>query len=91
MDEKTLAWINLGIVACGVYGTRVMAFSVRRRSERTARIAGLPSPGSPPPPPPRRTPNEPETGGKVNGPPRINLDDLTPPWMAVPPENEILP
>lgn len=87
MSDKALAWVNLGVVACGIYGTRIMAYSVRRGTERRARIVTLPSSGTPPPPQPGPS--------KVNGAASANmsfdLNDLTPPWMTVAPENEIIP
>jgi hypothetical protein len=89
MSDKALAWTNLAVVACGIYGTRIMAYSVRRAAERRARIVTLPSSGTASPPGSQPQP----AASKVNGyaGAGINLDDLTPPWMAVAPENEVIP
>jgi hypothetical protein len=35
LDEKTRAWLNLGMVGANVYGTRVIAEILRRRRENT--------------------------------------------------------
>ena len=48
VSDKQLAWINLGVVAFGVYGTRVMAFNVRRAADRRARVAAMPPPAPEP-------------------------------------------
>ena len=86
MSDKALAWVNLGVVACGIYGTRIMAYSVRRAAERRARIVTLPT-GTPPP--------AQAAASKVNGSAganaTFNLDDLTPPWMTASPEGEVIP
>jgi len=33
MDEKTLAWVNLAIVASGIYGPRTVAVVVNKKKE----------------------------------------------------------
>lgn len=81
VSEKTLAWVNLAIVGGSIYGTRFMAYNIRKSAERKARIVNLtaaPSSGAAPPPPP--APN----GHAANY-------DLTPPFLTVPPEGEIIP
>lgn len=42
MSEKTLAWANLGIVAIGVYGTRVAAYGIRKKMEKQRKIPSGP-------------------------------------------------
>ena len=37
IDPKVMAWINLGLVGCGVYGPRYAAFRIRKRKEKTAK------------------------------------------------------
>jgi hypothetical protein len=79
-SEKTLAWVNLGVVGCGVYGTRFMAYQMRKGAERKERMATVPAsapgaaPGAAPPP-------------AANG----HAADLTPPFLTVPPEGESIP
>lgn len=34
VDPKTMAWINLGIAAATVYGTRAMAYNLRRKADK---------------------------------------------------------
>ena len=43
LDEKTTAWVNLGMVAAGVYGTRALAFHNRMRQERIPKISPPPA------------------------------------------------
>jgi hypothetical protein len=86
MSDKVLAWVNLGVVGCGIYGTRIMAYSVRRGAEQRAKVVTLPGGGSKGPGPAAQGPQS----GKVNGH-AMSLDDLTPAWMAVAPENEVIP
>lgn len=85
VSEKTLAWVNLTVVAGGIYGIRFMAWNVRKSAEKRARTITLtPAPGSsgqaagqaPSAPPP-------------NGHAANNLD-LTPPFLTVPPEGETI-
>jgi hypothetical protein len=33
LSEKQLAWINLGVAGCAVYGPRVMAYKLRMAAE----------------------------------------------------------
>jgi hypothetical protein len=38
IDPKTLAWVQLGMVAASVYGPRVIAINFRHKAEKAARI-----------------------------------------------------
>ena len=80
LSDKTLAWVNLAVIAGGIYGTRAWAYSVRKQSERRSRTIGL-GPGSSPASsssaPPPAAPN----GHAADF-------DLTPPFLTVPPEGE---
>lgn len=87
LSDKNLAWVNLAVVACGIYGTRLMAFSMRKAAEKRARIVTLPGG----PMGPAEAPHGPTVSAKPNGVPNIRLDDLTPAWMSIPPENEVIP
>ena len=90
MSDKALAWINLGVVATGIYGTRIMAYSLRRETERRARRAAAPAAAAPAGQAPSASPGP--AARPVNGQAaHFNLDDLTPAWMAAPPEGEIIP
>ena len=44
LDEKTSAWVNLGMVGMGIYGTRALAFHNRLKSERLRRLTPAPGP-----------------------------------------------
>ncbi len=56
MDEKTRAWLNLGIVGFQVYGTRVMAEMAERKKKRPAPPPMVISPFRTPPPAPAPPP-----------------------------------
>lgn len=38
VSEKTMAWIQLSIVACGIYGPRYMAVNARAKAERKPKL-----------------------------------------------------
>ena len=51
MDEKTRAWLNLGMVGVLVYGTRVTAVIVERKKKKQLTIVAPPlRPEEPTPP-----------------------------------------
>jgi len=60
MDEKTRAWMNLGIVGFELYGTRIIAEMAERRKKRPAPPPMVIPPfrpqQHPPPPPPQQNP-----------------------------------
>jgi hypothetical protein len=47
MDEKTVAWCNLAMVASGMYGTRFFAYRMRMRNAGQLRVMP-PAPAQPP-------------------------------------------
>jgi hypothetical protein len=47
IPEKALAWIQLSITACGVYGPRYVA--IQQRTKRAAQPQAIPFPSSFPP------------------------------------------
>lgn len=53
--EKSLAWINLGMVAGSIYGTRLVAIAARRRHAKVVEAATTPTP------PPQAVAPEPPT------------------------------
>lgn len=82
ISDKTLAWVNLTLVAGNVYGPRAVAWGIRRATERRAKVVPI-RPG----PAPAQAPQQP-AAAPVNGAPGI---DLTPPFMTAPPVNEEIP
>lgn len=75
MSEKRLAWINLTVVCGGIYGTRMMAWGIRKRAEPPKPKAAAPSSPSSPPPP--------------NGHAAAHEINLTPAFMTAPVVDEI--
>jgi hypothetical protein len=82
LSEKTLAWINLAIVGGGIYGTRFMAYNLRKSAERKARIVNLSPAGSGAPGPAPGPASPPPANG--------HAADLTPAFLTVPPEGETI-
>lgn len=39
MSEQARAWLNLGMVGCGIYGTRIAAAMLEAKKERDAKQA----------------------------------------------------
>lgn len=84
LSDRAMAWVNLSVVACGVYAPRFMAMGVRKGSERRARVVEMPSKKSAG----ENSPPAPPVNGHAGGMTNINL---TPPFVTAPPENEDLP
>lgn len=42
LDEKTAAWLNLGMVAVGVYGTRATAMMFSQKKKQPAKVVDMP-------------------------------------------------
>lgn len=40
-SEKTLAWVNLAMIAGSVYGPRILAYELRKKAENDAKKAKL--------------------------------------------------
>lgn len=86
LTDKQLAWFNLTLVAGNLYGPRVIAFGIRKGSERRAKVVPIrPGPGPGQAPGPSAAP---PTAAPVNGSPGI---DLTPAFMTAPPVGEEIP
>jgi hypothetical protein len=56
IDPRTLAWVNLVMVAGGLYGSRMVAIHHRLKSERKDNVVPFPSPGQSPAPAPTPAP-----------------------------------
>ncbi len=39
LSEKTMAWINLGMAGCTVYGPRMVAYSARNKKDKDKKHA----------------------------------------------------
>jgi len=84
MSEKVRDWINLGLVASGIYGPRMMAYSIRRASERRAASHGLG-----PVPAPAAAPAAAAESSRPNGHAAAAGLDLTPAFLTAPVNDEI--
>jgi hypothetical protein len=43
LSPKTMAWVNLAMVAGGLYGTRFMAYSIRTKGEKRKKLTVVPA------------------------------------------------
>jgi hypothetical protein len=75
MDPKTLAWVNLAMVAGGIYGTRIFAIRARLKKDAAAKGGGAggrvinfqPAPGQPGAPGPAAGSSAPGPAAKTPG------------------------
>lgn len=86
VSEKTLAWVNLAIVGGGIYGTRFMAYNIRKAAERRARMVNV-TPAAAAAAASASSGQAPATGATATNGHAANFD-LTPGFLTVPPEGE---